>query len=364
MKLSSVFLSAAAVLAVVACSSSSSNNGGSTSSSGGSACQADPAKNSYCSSCTVAANAVPSTCKAPRTVNACCTFVAPPTAELARATGLNRYSASAGDTAVNLACLDTPGTVGTPKTVTLKGFVRLFSSGNDSTGVKIEIYKEGKDGALGELVGTPVTTTSNDAVETPKPEWLKKCPDGGCSFRAYSYAGVPTETPLIIKTSDGTGSAQWAPLYDYNIFFANSQVAADESVTYEASAVATTDLNTVASAAGGFTIKPDKGLLAGEVHDCGDIRVSGATVDTDVQHEGDMFYFGENEADPLPDKTQTSTSKLGLFGTLNLPTGTPIRLSALGKYQGQTVLLGHYTVQAFPGSVTALSLRGRRPWQQ
>ena len=107
-------------------------------------------------------------------------------------------------------------------------------------------------------------------------------------------------------------------------------------------------------------------MIAGEVHDCGDIRLAGATVDIDAAHEGDMFYFGDNEANPLPDKTRTSagTSKLGLFGTLNVTTGVPIRISALGIHDGQTVLLGTHTVQAFKGGVTALRLRGRRPWQQ
>lgn len=58
------------------------------------------------------------------------------------------------------------------------------------------------------------------------------------------------------------------------------------------------------------------------------------------------------------------TSKLGLFGALNFVTGTPIRLSAIGKYQGKTVLLGTHVVQVFPGAVTALSFRGRRPSQK
>ena len=67
-----------------------------------------------------------------------------------------------------------------------------------------------------------------------------------------------------------------------------------------------------------------------------------------------MFYFGENESDPLPDKSRGAlgTSKLGLFGTLNVTTGVPIRISAVGIYNGQAVLIGTHTVQTFKGAVT------------
>lgn len=324
----------------------------------------DLTKDDYCAACSFAANATPTACKVPRTINACCAYVQPPSQELVRSTGLYRYSSS--DPTLQLGCLDTPAALGTPKTITLTGFVRLFSSGNDSAGVKIEIFKEGTDGALGELVGTPATTTDSDAFLTPKPDWLKKCPDGGCTFRAFKYEGVPTETPLVVKTSDAKGGSDWSALYDYNVFFSNDQVGASTEFTYEPQAVAATDINTVASAAGGLTVRPDKGVLAGEVHDCGDVRISGATVDTDTAHEGDVFYFGDNEADPLPDRQRNSagTSRLGLFGTINIPTGTPIRVRAVGTVNGQTMLLGSHTVQAFPGAVTALSFRGRRPWQK
>ena len=366
-----LFSSLCGALLVVssACSSSNSAPLADAGAGGTASCEGAPTlgKADFCKSCTLAANASPNKCNAPRTVEACCTFVQPPTQELVRGTGLNRNSSS--DPTIQLACLDNPGELGASKTVTLKGFLRVFSSGGDSAGVKIEIYKEGKDGALGDLVGAAIETTQDDVKnppQTPKPAWLKKCPEGGCTFRGFTYAGVPTETPLIIKTSDATGGERWAALYDYNIFFANAAVQPGDEVSYEPAAVAATDINTVASAAGGFTVRADKGVLAGEVHDCGDVRLSGATVDTDVAHEGDMFYFGENESDPLPDKSRGSlgTSKLGLFGTLNLPTNTPIKVSAIGKSGGQTVLLGTHTVQAFPGAVTALSFRGRRPWQK
>jgi len=331
---------------------------------GAGACGGDVAKDEFCSSCTAPSNASPTTCKAPRTLNACCTYIAPPTKELARGTGLNRYSST--DPAMKLGCLDDPGALEAPQTVTLKGFVRLFSSGNDSAGVRIEIFKEGPNGALGEKVGTAVETKDTDALLEPKPTWLKKCPEGGCSFRAYTYAGVPTETPLIIKTSDvNQGGSRWKELYDYNILFRNTQVQAGV-VAHDPAAVAATDVNTVAAAAGGFIPKPDKGVLAGEVHDCEDVRLSGATVDTDVPHEADLFYFGENEADPLPDQQQTrsGTSRLSLFGALNFPTNVPIRVTGVGKLNGQTILVGTHVVQTFPGAVTALSLRGRRPTQK
>jgi len=379
-----VLVGAFALVSTASCSSSNSAPlaDGGAGEGGSASCEGAPtlAKSEFCSACTFSDRASPNTCRPPRTINACCTFVQAPTQDLARGTNLVRNSSADGT--LDLGCLDAPVALGTPKNVTIKGFVRVFSSGGDSAGVKVEIFKEGANGALGDLVGQAAvtttegkffTTTEAKYFSTPpggsgpqKPTYLKKCPDGGCTFREFTYAGVPTETPLIVKTSDATGGSTWASFYDYNIYFANSAVGAGDEVYYEPAAVAATDINTVASAAGGFTVKQDRGLLAGEVHDCGDVRVSGAMVDTDVAHEGEMFYFGENESDPLPDKSRSSqgTSKLATFGTLNLPTGVPMRISAVGKVGGQTVLLGTYTVQAFPGSVTALSFRGRRPWQK
>ena len=327
----------------------------------------------FCSTCSFSGAANPATCANNRPLNACCAWVQEPKQEAQRGTSLHYFGSPDGTTTPNLDCLTTPVALGTPKTVTLKGFVKLFSSGNDSAGVKIEIYKEGPnhDGALGDLVGTAFTTSSDDQLDAPQmplPTWSSKCPTDGCRLRSYTYQGVPTEPRLIVKTSDATGTGNtWSELYDYNIYIPNSAVDATNVAPYDPSAVASTDVNTVASAAGGFTVKPDKGVLAGEVHDCGDVRISGAMVDTDLPHEGEMFYFNDVESDPLPDKTRApsglGTSKLGLFGALNIQTGTPMKISAVIKSGGKDVLLGTYTVQLFPGAITALSFRGRRPWQ-
>jgi hypothetical protein len=99
------------------------------------------------------------------------------------------------------------------------------------------------------------------------------------------------------------------------------------------------------------------------VHDCGDVRLQNAEVNTDYRPQGDMFYFGSDETQPLPDKSATATSDLGLFGAVNYAVGVPIHISAVGLLNGTRTLIGAYTVQVYAGAVTALSLRGRRPYQ-
>lgn len=321
------------------------------------------AKNEWCKSCMPAAQ-----CTLAKPLDGCCVCTQQPKFELERATGLVYYSAPGNDKTIDLGCLDTPKPLGTPQMITVEGYIKLFSHGDDSVGVKLEMFQEGPNGALGAPVGSPVTTQMSDTCLTPKPMLLQACPTpDGCCYRHFTYTGVPTETPLIVKTSDAAASQKWAELYDYDVYFANDALK-NGMAYYEPSAVSATDPTTVAQVAGGFVIKADRGLLAGEVHDCADVRLAGAMVNTDVAPEGEMFYFGENEANPLPDRSRApagqGTSHLGLFGALNYTTGKPVRISATGMHKGQLVLVGTYTVQVFPGAVTALALRGRRPWQK
>jgi hypothetical protein len=360
-----------AVLASAACNDSD----GETGELGKSACANPPTliQGADCKSCTFSPTAQPATCKAPRTVNACCVWVAPPPRPLVRSTGLARYSGTDGT--LNLACLDAGVAPDKPRTVALKGFVRVFSNGNDSKDVKIEIFRENDDGSIGDAIGVPVVTTANDTAK--KEDLLAKCPDGGCTLRGYQYPVVPTpptlppepvvptETRLVVKTSDAVASGPtWATVYEYGVYFSNTDVV-DNAIAFDPTAIAKVDMNTISAAAGGFANKQDKGMLVGEVHDCADVRLAGSTVDIDATHDGDIVYFGDNERNPLPSRagSSTGTTKLGMFGALNVTTGVPIRVSAIGATNGQTVLLGTHTVQSFKGAVTTLRLRGRRPWQ-
>jgi hypothetical protein len=260
--------------------------------------------------------------------------------------------------------------------VTLTGYVWLFSSGTDSAGVKVQVFEENNpntDGSLGPSVGMPYTTTMSDPADPVPTMWNTNCPDG-CSYRQYTITGVPTETPLVIETSDAAGGSTWATLYDYNIYFPNSLVESEggsPTAHYDATAASSGDPNTVAGSVG---LTVTAGVIAGEVHDCWTdpdgpgtgIRLSGATVGTTVAPQGQIYYSTSDEANPLLDQSATSTTNLSLFAGVNYPTGTPIRVTAVGEdpaNPGKFLMLGTYVVQTYPSAVTAISLRGRRPWQ-
>jgi hypothetical protein len=367
----SLLVCAVGIASSAACSSSgvpASNDGGATTSCANAPTVEDTSLQ-QCSSCSTSA-----ACTSQEPLQACCTWVAQPHDALADGINLHRYSTTNPNATPDLSCLTAaPAGLGTPQMVTLTGYVWLFSSGVDSQGVNVDVYAENTpttpDGSIG---ATPLgsgtfTTTAMSPIDPVDTTWNSMCPNG-CSYRLYTITNIPTETPLVIKTSDA-GSGQWATLYDYNIYFPNSQVQ-NGSVSYDATAVAGPDLNTVAGTVG-LTIQSGMGVLAGEVHDCSDIRLSGATVETapggSVQsHEGPMFYFTTDESNPLPSLEAADTSDLSLFGALNLQPGSPLRVTALGQdpaNAGQFLMLGTYVVQVYSGAVTAISLRGRRPWQ-
>jgi hypothetical protein len=318
-------------------------------------------------------------CTSTEPLNACCTWVAAPKDALADGIGLHRYSTNVPTAVPDLSCLSKPTTLGTPQTVTLTGYVLLFSSGQDSADVQVDIYTENHpqtpDGSISATSLGTYTTSTSDALDPTDTTWDTKCPNG-CSYRQYTIKNVPTETPLVIRTSDA-GSSVWATRYEYNVYFSNSVVQSGQ-VIYDATAIAGPDVSTVAGTIG-LTMESGMGLIMGEVHDCTDIRLVGATVETNQSHQGPLFYFTDNESFPLPSLQAPDTGHLGLFGALNMQPNTPTRLTAVGQCppnaaasappicnKGDYVMLGTYVgtpctdpVLDGPRGVTQARGRGR-----
>lgn len=282
--------------------------------------------------------------------------------ELKRTTDTYEYAAVGP---VNLSCFE-PGSYpsqGTVETVTMRGLVKIFAAGCDAVGVKVEVYtviRDGSDndGKLGDLVGQPVIT--DETFGTEEDPIKGDCAEGR-TLRQYTYPGVPTETELVIKTSDATNSG-WTDLYDYNIYISNNDPdLSGGEWTHDVRALAEDDFSTIPTAAIGRPITNGYGVVAGEVHDCGNIRVSYALVDVDRPRVA-MVYLDDNEADPLPDSTRNAigTAKLGLYSALDVPPG-PVTMSAVGVVDNKLVTLGYAKGYVYPNSVTSLTVRGLKP---
>lgn len=356
-------------------------------------------------------------------------LIAPTMPAAATACGeVTEYCSKSGDTTPSLACLGTTKMhAATPATVTLTGFVHPFSSGKSNSDVTIQIFKAadllgGADITTATPVVPAITVTFDPSKATDPTQFracdtdpkvgcqpvtpgactVPPCNDGlmgraddgkychsvsgtpTCSDRLrwearYSIDGVPTNTPLVVRSS-GKGAAadqQWAVLVTWSVF-----LAADDAACKDAQATDCLDLSDAAhpkyqlnvnvlSQSDYFNIPNASGLagglssglgaVAGEVHDCNNVRLG--NVQVGVQPGGDRFtYFNGNPLDTVPDASRaaTGTDRLGLFAALNVPPGK-ILVEAVGLVGGMETPMGKATAYVYPNSVSVVTLNGGKP---
>lgn len=281
-----------------------------------------------------------------------------PLDELIRSANVDEYSGT-GDP--DLSCFEPDGYPAKPETsqpVTIKGVAEIFSHGCQSKNLTIEVYTVKRtggedDGDLDQLVGTAVTTP-DDCTATGVASEEEGC-DPARYECTYEYPGVPSETELVIKTS----GPLWTALYDYNIFIRNSAVSGGVW-NHDVRALASDDYGLISQTAIGAPITSGHGAIAGEIHDCGDVRLINALVDVNVPRKV-LTYFGDDEAHPLPDLSGRATSSLALYSALDLSPGQA-SIAAMGKTKdGSMRGMGFLRVHVFPDSVTTVTFRGMNP---
>ena len=288
-----------------------------------------------------------------------------PEKELSRSSEVDEF---AGSGAPNVGCYAPDGYPAKVEPdpsnlATVTGQVKLFSHGCMSHDVTIEFWTVNRsggaaDGTPDELVGTAVTTPEDceaDGVEIDKDDTCGTS-TGKYFYCRYSYPDVPTDTELMVKTS----GPLYTPIYEYNVFVPSSGV---ENGMFEKDirCVTTDDYPLIAKTAIGGPITPGHGALAGEVHDCDDIRLVDAVVDVDVDKKL-LTYFTNDQDHPLPFTDGTSTSTLGLYAAIDVVPG-PLSVGAVGLVGGETVTVGFFKAQVFPDAVTSVTFRGLRPFQ-
>jgi hypothetical protein len=318
-------------------------------------------------------------CRAGEVVS-CCTCIRLPLEDAGR-TSCADMSDYCGSGPVDLSCYKPDGypTQGTPADITMHGVVDVYATGPNSDGITIQVYRENADGSLGALLGETVSdaTCPDHEAELPVPNEVGDeavfCP-GVCQEKKpdtedcrelgyYEIPGIPTNTPLVVKTSGS--SATWKDMFSYNIWFFDNEIVNDR-VYYKSRCLSLDDWRNIPVAAGDVTgVAPGKGAVAGEIHDCGDVRLYYATVAVYPRAETFTYFNGvEEKLYPELGRSDYGTNLDGLYAAIELDAGQTVRVTALARIAGEGyVSLGWAVAQTWPDALSSVSLRGTRPNQ-
>ena len=336
----------------------------------------------------------------------------------------------------NLKCITAaaPKTPSGPATVTLAGYVDVFSNGPDSDNVVVEVYDgaalmkaiiaDAKAGKLkSKYFPTSVKPLNTDTVKLnwtdktkipedatrgkaracPQDNKLKApcivpplkcgptkvecdlegdeyCHDGQCIERLrwesrYRIANLPTNKYLVIRTigTHGFKPGTWGVMAQFNVYLRadapkcldgefNDCLNSKGEHELEVNALYSGDYSTIPITAGLSGGVPEgHGAIAGEVHDCDDIKLSGFQVGTNPT-PAVMAYFNGNSVKTLPDLPQLKhgTNIDGIFAALDIVPGE-VTISAVGQVGGKLVSAGTIKAAVLPDTVTVITFDGRKP---
>lgn len=287
---------------------------------------------------------------------------------------------------VDLSCIGNPPALEQSAAVRLQGCIDVFGLGDRAkSGIRVAIFADGQNPktdtpefgeveiAVQEDVGD-LDCAGADANEAA-------CLSLGCDRKgAYVIENIPVHVPLtmkVYKPGDTTiiDTYSWGIVFDYL-----DNIAVDGVVSYDANLIYSSTWDSIPTLAGrlidgGLDVGDGIGraVVAGEIHDCNDKLVQGASVTTNqADATTKITYFDGDVEDPKPRLSRLSTNSDGLYVVLNADTdtasGSDLHTITAGIVEpGCTgadcacVSLGSRTVRAFPDSVSIATLRGDFP---
>ncbi len=286
--------------------------------------------------------------------------------------------------AVDFSCVGSPAAIGAGGTATLEGCVDIFGLGGKAkSGIKVAIFGDAQDPkteapAYGEAnIFVKLDADGRECAGADAN--FEGCLATGCEKEGYyRIAGVPTHVPLTMKVykpgdTDVIDTYTWGVVFDYL-----ETAAVDGVVTYAANLVYKSTYDSIPTLAGrivdGQQNTADgvgRGVIAGEIHDCQDRIVQGATVTTDrYDASTKITYFDGNTDDPKPALARLSTNIDGLYVVLNATTGAADSVHTLSAGivdptcttdDCACVLVGSRAIRAYPDSVSIATMRGDFP---
>jgi len=318
-----------------------------------------------------------------------------------------------GTTAPDLSCigvLDNPPA--NPPTVTVTGYLEVFSAGDEPTDIKVQVYDPADlvgvtriDPSVPTIAEVTIGVADLEAdiaagvaracfaesdnvaefsVECPVPtsdcggsclddlSGPDFCYNGSCYDRLryegrYEIPNIPTHQPLVMRTVglDGYDDVSWGVMAQVNIYLRTTDAEYNETEgTYElnANVISRQDWLKIPQTMGlSGGMSPGFGAIAGEVHDCAGIRLLGAQVGLFPQSPY-FAYFNGNPIDtvPLTARLSSGTNSLSVYAEFELPAGD-MAVEAWGLINGTPTLLGSHQTFVFQDSVTVLSINDGKP---
>ncbi len=327
-------------------------------------------------------------------VLSCCTCIKVPVqpAVVTTCDLISEYCAPSA-TDVDISCYQESGwpTLETSMAVTLHGPVDVYATGPGSDDILVEVFRVNADGNLGAMVGSFTSDTTcadvealgmfptqhesvEESTDCPGPCVEKISPDNtDCrDLGYYTIEGVPTNEPLIVRTSQATGTGLWKDMISFNIWFFNDEIethGGTDYVFYKARTVSTDDWRNIPVAAGDTNgVAPGYAAVAGEVHDCSDYRLSFVMAST-FPEANTLTYFNGVEEKLYPNLSRSAygTNHDGLYASIEIPAdadGSLVWVSAIAEVAGAGVVsLGWQKAYIYPDTLTSVTLRGTRPDQ-
>jgi len=322
--------------------------------------------------------------------------VDPPAAAVSHIT--NPSTNEESDQWPNLDCIDqTAAAPVQTGTATLYGAVARFGKGRKTIGIRVDVLlAEGFDPSVcndeptpdakkacyrtrGTPIGSAVSVASTPANVPEECDKHEQCPlgyqcfdpnelGGSCEeqFGVYEIAGVPLDTPLIIRSYATTSESQWHDTWMYHVVLLAHQVV-DGRVQYDAQMVSEGQWILTTNSVGLPAMSPDNGAIGGRVRDCqstrdswpiGDVRLGLANPGRSI------VYFNNLEDDTVPLIDRETTDILGRFAALDVPAGWN-RIAGAARVDGQLVTVGGVPVYVAPNSLSIVSWPGTQPfWRQ
>ncbi len=285
------------------------------------------------------------------------------------------------------------------KTATVYGIIDRFGDGRPTYDMEVTIFKasdwppatcaaltdpaeahtcfrEFKEGGL----STSDLTLPTDEAEGNECKRHTDCPVGyeciekssieyRCepNYGLYEIAGVPTNTPLVIRTRNLKPllESKWKDTYVYNAVVLEDHLEEGGRFRINALMVSSGQWVTVPTTLGAGQIAAGNGAVGGRIRDCNTADRRGYTIgfaSVALEEPGTATgYFNDNEYDTVPLVNKSDTDIFGRFTIVDVPQGWNRLAGVVKGGDGKVASLGSESFYLVPDSLVVLAFPGKLP---